>query len=393
MRHLLTPLAVSAAIAALLVWAFMPRPVPVDTATVQSRDLVVTIQEEGEARIREVFTVSAPFGGKLARIDLHAGDSVEAGTTIVARIGPAAPALLDARSRAVAEATLAAAEAAVDLAQAQIRQSEALLENAATQAVRARSLFERGTLSQQMLDAALLAERTAEAAAESARATLVARERERDSARAVLAGGDTAADAACCLSIPAPVSGRILRVMTEDEQVVQPGTPLLEIGNPGNLEISVDLLSRDAVRVAPDALADITGWGGLPLVARVTRVEPAARTKVSALGIEEQRVRVFLAPEGAAQDWQTLGHGFRVIAAIRVWEATDIPAIPIGALFRDGSDWATFVVQDGRANLRRIDIGERNSEAAHVIAGLEQGDTVILHPGDGIKDGTRVTPR
>lgn len=392
MRRLALPALIALVLLAILVWAFMPRPVAVETATVAPRSIAVTVDEEGEARIREVFTLSAPIAGKLQRIALHAGDSVTADQSVIARMGPAAPALLDSRSRAVAEATVAAAQAAVELARAQLAQSEAALEFATSEADRSRALYERATLSKRVLDNAVLAQRTAQAAFDSATANLSVRERELDSARAVLAAGDGAAADACCVDLRAPVSGRILRVLTENEQVVQAGTPLVEIGNPGNLEVVVDLLSRDAVRVAKGAAATISGWGGAPLDALVDRIEPAAVTKVSALGIEEQRVEVILTLTGDPQAWQGLGHGFRVMASIRVWEGQGVLSIPVGALFRDGPEWATFVVVDGKARLRRITLGERNADYAQVTDGLADGDVVILHPGDTVSDGTAVQP-
>jgi HlyD family secretion protein len=180
-------------------------------------------------------------------------------------------------------------------------------------------------------------------------------------------------------------------VVTEDEQIVQPGTPILEIGDLGNLEIVVDLLSRDAIRVPPGAVATITGWGGPPLQARVNQIEPAAITKVSALGIEEQRVEVILSLTGDPETWRALGHGFRVLADIQVWLGNDVLSVPVGTLFRDGSDWAVFAVSNNRAALRHVTLGERNEEFAQVLGGLNDGDTVILHPGDTIAEGTKVT--
>lgn len=391
MRRALLPGLIGLGILALMVWAFLPRPVPVETAQVAMRPLAVELEEEGQARIREVFSVSAPIAGRLQRVTLRPGDPVAAGDS-VARIGPAAPALLDARARAVAEASVAAALAAVDLARAQVLQAEAARSHAATEADRARALHDRAVISERVLETALLALRTAETAQASAEATLAVRQRELESARAVLAGGDPSQDAACCVPVLTPVSGRVLRVVTEDETVVQTGTPILEVGDPADMEITVDLLSRDAVRVAPGAAATITGWGGPALPARVERIEPAAVTRVSALGVEERRVGVVLALTGDAADRQALGHGYRVLVRIRVWETDQTLTLPVGALFRDGADWAAFAVDQGRARLRRIELGERNDSFAQVRSGLTAGDAVILHPGDTIADGTQVRP-
>lgn len=388
MRRLL-PLAAALAVIAFLVWAFLPRPVEVDLGDVALRSLEVSIEEEGEARIREVFTVSATLGGKLQRINLHPGDEVREGDT-VAEIGPAAPVLLDSRSRAVAEATAAAAQAAMDLARAQLAQAEAARDFAATEVKRAEALFGKGATTQQAYDAAIREEKTARAAVSSALANLSVRQKELESALAVLK--PDAGAGKCCTAIRAPVSGRVLRVLTESEQVVQPGTPILELGDPGNLEIMVDLLSRDAVRVAKGAKATVSGWGGPPIAARVDRVEPSAVTKVSALGIEEQRVTVILSLAGQPQDWAQLGHGFRVIARIAIWQQDSVLTVPVGALFRDGADWAVYLARDGRVAVQRIKLGERNEDFAQVVDGLQAGDKVVLHPSDQVMDGVRVTP-
>lgn len=386
MRRLL-PLAAAAALLGLLVWAFRPEIPAVETATVTQGDLTVRIEAEGEARIREVLVVSAPITGLLHRITLHPGDAVQAGEG-VARMGPAAPALLDARSRAVAAATAAAAAAAVDLARSQLDQAMAAQDYARTEADRARALFARAALSQRLLDDAILAERSAAAATTSARATLAMRERERDSAEAALNGGLPGAEPPCCTTVTAPGAGRVLRVVTEDEQVVQAGTPILEIGDLSDLEIVADVLSRDAVRIAVGAEAVITGWGGPDLAAQVDRVEPGARTKVSALGIEEQRVEVRLSlrdPPPAG-----LGHGFRVTARITVWQGQRILTVPVAALFRQGADWAVFEVVEGRARMRQITLGQRTDRQAEVTGGLVEGAVVILHPDDAVTDGGRV---
>ena len=392
MRRILPVLAVLALLG-LAVWALLPRPVEVDVAAISPRTIAVTVEEEGTAEIREVFVVSAPIAGRLRRSDLHAGDPVVAGKTVVAAIGPAAPALLDARSRAVAEASLAAAEAAVDLARAQVVQARATLGFRRAEADRAAALFDRAAIARHVLDLALLERDTAEAALQSAEASLAVRGRERDSAAAVLDGTISAAAETCCVTVTAPVSGQVLRVLTEDEQVVGPATPLVEIGDPADLRVRVDLLSRDAVRVRPGAEARITGWGGPDLTAVVERIEPAAETRISALGIDEQRVQVLLRLTGDAKGRQGLGHGYRVVARITLMTVPEALSIPVGALFRDGSDWATFVVTDGTADLRRIALGERDDEFAQVVQGLAAGEEVILHPNDLVSAGVSVTAR
>ncbi|KAF0117025.1 MAG: hypothetical protein FD150_115 [Rhodobacteraceae bacterium] len=389
MRRLL-PIAAALAVIAFLVWAFLPRPVEVELADVALRTLEVTVEEEGEARIREVFTVSASIAGRLQRINLHAGDEVTEGETVVAAIGPTAPVLLDSRARAVAEATAAAAQAATELARAQLAQAEATRDFTASEANRSTALYQKGAISQRAHDNAIRDQKTAQAAVASALANLAVREKELESALAVLRPDRSGLTNRCCVEMLAPVSGRVLRVLTESEQVVQPGTPILEIGDPGNLEIVVDLLSRDAVRVTEGSLATVSGWGGAALPAAVERVEPSAVTRVSALGIDEQRVTIILRLSGPSEDWRALGHGFRVFARIALWRQDDVLTIPVGALFRDGSDWATYLVRDGRAILQKITLGERNDDLAQVLDGLQADDRVILHPSDQVVSGVRV---
>ena len=390
LRRLIT-LLIMLSIAGALAWALWPKPIAVETAVIERRSITIAVEDEGRTRIRDVFTVSAPISGQMMRLNLVAGDAVIAEHTTVATIRPVAPALLDARSRRVAEAAVEAARAAVDLASAELRQAEAQTGFLQGELDRATALVRRGTISTRAYDKAKLDVETAAASVESAKAALMVRRRELESAEAALTQGrDGSEEAECCVQVPAPVSGRILRVLTESEQVVQAGTPLVEIGDPSDLEIVADVLSRDAVRIAPGAEADILGWGGKTLKARVLRVDPSATTKVSALGIEEQRVSVVLRLEGDAAQWDRLGHGFRVVVRIGLWRGDNLVAVPIGALFRDGADWAVFVAVAGRARLRTVQLGERNSEFAEVKDGLALGETVILHPSDRIEDASRI---
>lgn len=374
-------------------WALWPRPLSVETATIARRAIAVTVEDEGTSRIKDVFTVSAPIGGRLMRLDLHPGDNVLANETVVASLRPAAPALLDARARAIAQSTIAAAQSAVDLAKAQLQQGEAQLAFAQDQLARSESLAERGIIPEQALQKANLDLSVAKTGVESARAGLVVRQRELDSAEAALIEGETGAAQAggdCCIDVRAPASGKVLRVLVESEQVVAPGTPLVELGDPGDLDIVVDLLSRDAVQVEPGAPATIEGWGGPPLRARVARIDPAAVTRVSALGIEEQRVRVVLDLLDPPADRARLGHGFRIVARIVLWQGEDLVAVPMGALFRQGSDWAAFTVSDGKAHLRKLQLGHQNTDYAEILSGLEPGEEVILHPSDQVAEGVAV---
>ena len=382
---------VALVIAAAAVWALWPRPLAVETAEIGRHAIDVTVEDEGISRIRDVFTVSAPTGGKLLRLVLEPGDRVAANDTVVATLQPTEPGLLDARSRAVAQSNVSAAQSAVDQAQAQVRQAEAQLDYAAAAQMRAQSLAGQGIVTQQGYQKAVLDVSVAQTSVDAAKATLVVRQRELDSARASLIEGKPTSCDDNCIEIHAPITGKVLSVLTTSEQVVAAGTPLLTVGDPANLEIAVDLLSRDAVAVQPGDPATIESWGGPNLKAVVERVNPAAVTKVSALGIEEQRVTVVLKllenPDGATR----LGHDFRVVARIVVWHGDNLVAVPMGALFRQGDDWAVFVVDQGIAHLRKIALAHQNTNFAEVQSGLQEGDTVILHPGDRVSEGTSVT--
>lgn len=394
-RRFLTLLLV-AGIAGLTAWALWPRPVAVDVATISRQPMTVTVEDEGKTRIRNVYTVSSPITGKVLRSPRTVGDTVKAEETLVALIEPSEPTFLDARSQRVAEAAVTAADAARQLAAAQVRQAQANLAFARSDLIRARQLAERQTISARALEKARLDVETSEATLASARATLAVREGELESAKANLIqpGDRKATSGACCIQVSAPVDGRVLAINVESEQVVTAGTQLLEIGDPRDLEIVVDLLSRDAVRVKVGARAIIDGWGGDGRIeARVKRIDPAAFTKVSALGIEEQRVTTVLDITSPPDMWQSLGHSYRVVVHITVWDDPEALTVPLAALFRDGADWAVFRIEDGVAKLRHVTIGERNLSIAQVLSGVSAGDRVIVHPSDQVADGTRIEPR
>lgn len=387
MLRRLVILCVLLAVAAALIWAFWPRPVPVELAAVTRRDIALTVEEEGKARIREIYTISAPISGETLRIGFHAGDKVSEGETVVA-IRPAAPGLLDARLRRVAEAAAAAAQAGVGLASAEVKQAEAQLVFLRSELSRAERLASQGTISESARDKARLQVETALASLDSAKSSLGVRQRELERAQAALIETGTS-EGPCCTEIKAPVSGLILRVLAESKQVVQPGTPLVEIGNPADLEITADVLSSEAVAIKPGAKAVIEGWGGSPIAAQVTRVEPSATTKISALGIEEQRVRVILQLAGSSTP-ANLGDGFRVIVRITVWEGRGLLAVPVAALFREGADWAVYREVNGKAAVQKVSLGHRNDDFAEIVSGLTLGDKVVLYPSDQLESSVAI---
>ncbi len=385
-----------AVIAAAFIWAMWPKPVQVEVARVTRGPLQVTVDEEGKTRIKDVYTVSAPITGKLLRVSLDPGDSVRKDETFVAIIEPTVPPFLDVRTLRELEAHVAAARAAVALAEAEIRQAQSELEFAEAELERARALSRTKTIAERTLEKARLDADTRQAALARANSNLEVRKRELESAQARLIAPEEGLKGevpeGCCVRVRAPVSGRILRLIQESEKVVAAGTPLVEIGDAANLELVVELLSADAVKVAEGALASIEGWGGSPVTAKVTRIEPAGFTKISALGIEEQRVRVILDIAGDGKVPERLGHDFRVFVRITVYQSADALRVPISSLFRKGEQWAVFAVEGSRARSAAVEIGHRNTAFAEVLSGMPQGAVVILHPSDRIADGVRVAP-
>lgn len=388
---------VAVALAAVLVFTLWPRPVPVDLGAVQRGPLMVTVEEEGVTRVRDVFVLSAPIGGRLRRIEHEVGDDVTAGKTVVARIEPADPYFLDVRTEAQAEAAMRVAEAARDLAKAELERAKAELAFAEAELKRARELIRRDHISERSLDEAERGQRTARAALEEAKARLTMRDFELDQARATLLSPAQAREdqAPCeCVPIYSPVDGQILRILHESEGVVAAGEPLVEIGDPRDLEIVVDLLSPDAVTVRPGQRVIIEDWGGVEALAgRVRRVEPYGFTKVSALGIEEQRVNVIIDFTDPPEHWKHLGHGYRVEVRIVTLEEPDVLKVPLGALFRDGRQWAVFADDDGRARRRDVSVGHIAGLDAEVLSGLEDGTRVVLYPSDRVRDDTRIAAR
>lgn len=377
--------------------AFRPRAIVVDMTEVQRGELVVTVDDEGRTRVHDIYVLSAPVAGHMRRIDLHAGDVVVARETVVAEIEPIDPAFLDPRSEAQAIADVRAAESAEALARANIEQTEAELEFARREHDRATQLIEEGTISQRERDNAEREYRTKRAALATALAALDVRSYELERARAALVTpADTRARAedCACVAIRAPVDGSVLRILQQSEAVVTSGTPLVEIGDPRDLEIVVDLLSSDAVSVAAGQRVLIERWGGeTALEGRVRLVEPYGFTKVSALGIEEQRVNVIIDLTSPTEEWARLAHGYQVELRIILWEAADALKLPMLALFRDGEDWAVFVESGGRAELRHVTLGRRSQLEFQVLDGLEDGERVVLHPSDRVQAGVRIAAR
>jgi HlyD family secretion protein len=381
-----------AVIGGLLAVALWPTTAAVDVAVAVRGPLVVTIDEEGTTRVRDRFVVSAPVTGRVLRIELEPGDPVKRGQ-VVARVRAEAPPLLDARTRAEAQAAVESAKAALGRVRAEEERAKATLAQVRRELARLRELAKDGLTTQQEVDAreaeVRVAEESLNAATFAVRAALS--EIQRAEARLAPSNPDVSGRIA---TATAPVDGVVLKRLRESETVVPAGDPLLEIGDPHRLEIVADLLSTDAVRVKAGARTMVEQWGGdKKLEARVRRIEPAGFTKISALGVEEQRVNVVLDFADPAAAWAALGDAFRVEVRIVIWEAADVLKLPTSALFRDGEKWAVYVVDNGRARRTLVGLGHQTGQEAEVVAGLSEGTPVILHPGDTLTDGARVKPK
>jgi HlyD family secretion protein len=387
-RKLMAALALVVFLLAVALW---PEAVPVDLATVERGPLQVTVEDEGETRVRERFVISAPVAGRLRRIELEPADPVQRGQ-VVAVLQPAPPALLDARTRAEAAAAVEAAQAVLGRTQAERARAQAAAAQAASEMKRQGQLARSGIVSAEALERARTEAEAAEQALRAAQFAAASAGHELERAQAVLrqaSGGGGGRE----VELRSPVGGTVLRRLRESEAVVPAGEPLLEVGDPREIEIVTDLLSADAVKVRPGQAVHIDQWGGdVPLRGRVRHVEPSGFMKVSALGVEEQRVNVIVDFEDPKQA-QALGDGYRVEVRIVVWEVADAVKAPTSSLFRSGGEWAVFVADGGRARRRTVQIGSRNGLEAQVLGGLVPGEQVVVHPSDTLADGQRVEPR
>lgn len=362
-------------LALFFIWMLWPHAQTVEATTIDRGEVRRDLVDEGRTRIHDVYVVAAPVSGAIRRIELEPGDAVTRGQ-VLATIAPADPALLDARIAAEARANIASAQAALTAAEAQLGLAQRDQDRVAT-------LHARDFASTAALDAANVNLR-------AARAQVAARQSEVRRARAAAGSGGVARAAT---AVRSPASGRVLRLLQQSEGVVAAGAPLLEIGDPRNMEIVAEFLSQDAVEMRVGARAFIENWGGAqPIAAHVVRIEPYAHTKVSALGVEEQRVNVILSLDNS-EAAPPLGHAFRVDVRVVAADLSDVLRVPSDALIRSGADWAVYRVVDGRARLTPLSLGEGGDRYRAVLNGLSVGDVVIVYPGDALRDGARVRGR
>ncbi len=380
-----------------LLAAFWPRPVLTDIAEAKTGPMRATIQEEGETRVPDIYTLSSPITGYLRRIDLEVGDQVLAGETVVAEIEPLDSGFLDPRTEAQARAEISTAESALQLAEAELKQAEVELDFARSELARIERLRRTDSSSARDLDNAQRQHKSRRAAFATAQAALQMRRFELQRAQALLMSPNESRElrTACeCMRLKAPISGTVLQVITESEGVVQAGNSLVEIGDPSKLEVVADLLSRDAVKVSVGDDVLIENWGGSrALTGQVKRIDPVGITRVSALGIEEQRVNVVIDLTSPSGEWQRLGHGYQVDVAVILWQQEEVLQVPLTALFRQGESWAIYRVENGIARSQTLELGHRSSRSAEVLSGLQPGDPFVVYPSDKISDGVRVVSR
>jgi HlyD family secretion protein len=384
--------ALLAAIVLAIGYAFLPKPVPVEVANVARGRLAVTVEEEGKTRVVDRFSVSAPVAGIARRVALDVGDRVSRGQALL-EIDPAPPPFLDLRRKESVEAKVRAAEAALESAKEQARVSAAREEYARTTLERTAKLHASGFASKDALEAAESEARQVQAALRSSEFAVNVARSELEAARAELisATGKTGSKATERVIVRSPVEGSVLAVLHKSEGAVREGEPLIAIGNPRSLEVEVDVLSADAVRIRPGSRVLFARWGGEGVLeGKVRAVEPAGFTKVSALGVEEQRVLVIAVIVSPRQAWEKLGDGYRLEASFILWEGEGVLQAPSAALFRHGDGWASFVADGGRAGLRPVTLGHRSGQSAQILSGLSEGSSVIVHPSERVRDGARI---
>jgi HlyD family secretion protein len=378
-----------------IVFAWLPKPVPVDVAKVVNQSFEVTIDEDGKTRVKDRYVVSSPLMAHLARIALQPGDDVEPGA-VLARLLPLPPILLDPRSLAQAQARVAAAGASKRQVSATIARVRASLEYAEREAARQKVLRGSGAIAESTLENADLQARSMKEELASAQFSAKVADQELTMALAALGrfGKNRPGADEEQLDVASPVKGRVLRIIQQSEGVVQPGTPLLELGDPSALEIVVDVLTSDAVELKKGTPVRIERWGGeRALHAHVRMVEPSAFTRLSALGVEEQRVNVIVDLDEPHAVWSALGDGYRVEARMSIWRRDRVLQAPLSAAFRQGDGWAVFVVRNQQAKIVPVEVGHRSTRAVEIIRGLREGDTVVIHPGDRVANGVKVSIR
>ena len=377
----------------LLVYGFLPKTQTVDLVSVTRGPLQITIEEEGRTRLKERFTISAPTAGYMRRVNAKVGDVVKKGQ-IVAVLEPLQSQSLDPRSRATAEASVTSAEASFKAATERERVTSADANYREQKRERLKALVDKGSISKDQFDQIDSEAQKARALQLSAVAEVNLAKSELERAKVTLRNFSAVKRNDNAVDVISPVNGAVFRVYRESEGAVNVGDPLMDIGDVGNLEVRVEVLSSDAVKIKKGTDVLFKRWGNdEPLTGKVRLIEPAGFTKISSLGVEEQRVLVIVEITSPRDQWQVLGDGFRMESHFIIWERENILQIPASTLFRSGKDWAVFVAENGRARKRVVEIGQRNGLAAQIISGLQENEKVLAYPDDSISDGTKIKQR
>jgi HlyD family secretion protein len=393
MRRKLGITGILLAVVLAILYGFLPRTQEVDFVGVTRGPLQVTIEEEGRTRLKDRFVISAPTAGYLQRIETKVGDEVKKGQT-VAVLEPLRSQALDPRSRAEAEAVVSASSSSLAAVMEKERAATADADYAEKRSARIANLYTRGSVAKDQFEQMESDAKKARAVQLSARAAADAARSEVERAKTVLRNFSSVRQNGGNVDVASPVGGAVFRVHRESEGAVQTGEPLMDIGNVRDLEVRIEVLSSDAVRIVPGMTVFFRRWGrDEPLAGRVRRVEPAGFTKISSLGVEEQRVIVIADITSPPEMWRALGDGYRLEAHFVVWEGRDILQVPTSALFRSGKDWSVFVEEQGRARRRTVEIGQRTGLSAQILSGLKENEMVVAYPDDAINDGTRIRPR
>ena len=376
-----------------ILYGFLPKTQEVDLVRITRGPLQVTIEEEGRTRLKERFVISAPTAGYLRRIEVKVGDPVKKGQT-VAVLEPLRSQALDPRSRAEAETVVSTAEASLAAAMERERAATADAEYTDKRLARITNLYVRGSVAKDQFDQTESEAKKARAVQLSAKAAVDVARSELERAKTTLRNFSAVKRTGGNVEVVSPVSGAVFRIHRESEGAVQVGEPLMEIGNAGNLEVRVEVLSSDAVRIRPGMAVLFKRWGrDEPLSGRVRRVEPAGFTKLSSLGVEEQRVLVIVDITSPPEMWRVLGDGYRLEAHFVVWEGKDILQVPTSALFRSGKEWSVFVEEKGKARRRAVEVGQETGLTAQIVSGLKENERVVAYPDDAIRDGVGIRQR
>lgn len=376
-----------------LIYGFLPKTQEVDIVSVKRGPLQITIEEEGRTRLKERFTISAPTAGYLRRINAKVGDGVKRGQ-VVAVLEPLQSQALDPRTRATAEAAVASAEAALHAATERERVAKADVAYLEQRLERLKALYDKGSISKDQYDQIHSETEKARAIQLAAAAEINVAKSEMERAKVSLKNFSAIKGSGNAIGVIAPVHGAVFRIYHESEGAVNVGQPLIDIGDPRDLEVRVEVLSSDAVKIKQGTRVLFKRWGkDDPLTGKVKLVEPAGFTKISSLGVEEQRVLVIVDITSSPEQWRLLGDGFRMEAHFIIWEGENILQIPASALFRMGDQWAVFVAAEGKAQKRVVEIGQRNGLAAEILSGLKENEQVLAYPDDTIGEGTKIKQR